>query len=186
MRGRHKRSGGESLRFFFVRVNLSPFVWGLNLRFNGFLLFIGYFIELVIFAEIRRHFGRYSAVCVNLSRFQRHLRPPVGRFKACQRFGRAGRFRAFWRVSRPYLRLCFFLIILYILLYRVRALRACVACVRCVRACVHICAYACINMQIWCRRCRRCRRCRQEKTPLPCRRCRRGVLSCCRVNLTRL
>ena len=127
MRGRHSGAGAKASAFF-VRVNLSPFVWGGNLHSNGFLLFVGYFIDLVIFAEIRRHFWLYLAVRVNLSRFQRHLRPPVGRFKACQRFGRAGRFRAFWRVSRPYLRPCFFLIILYIL-YRVRALRACVACV---------------------------------------------------------
>ena len=59
-----------------------------------------------------------------------------------------------------------FFLLYYIYYYIVRV---------CVQVRVHIYAYACINMQMWCRRCRRCRRCRQEKTPLPCRRCRRGV-----------
>lgn len=123
---------------FFVRVNLSPFVWGENLRFDGFLLFVGYFIDIVIFAEIRRYFRLYLAACVNLSRFQRHLRPSVGLFKACQRFGRAAPFRPSGRVSRPYLRPCFFLIILYILLYR--------ACVAWVRAYMCVCVYKYTNV----------------------------------------
>ena len=115
---------GATASAFFVRVNLSPFVWGRNLRSNGFLLFVGYFIELVIFAEIGRYFRRYLAVRVNLSRFQQHLRPSVGIFKACQRFGRLAPFRPSGRVSRPYLRPCFFFLLYYIiLLYRVRALR---------------------------------------------------------------
>ena len=127
---------------FFVRVNLSPFVWGGNLRSNGFLLFVGYFIDIVIFAEIRQYFWLYLAVRVNLSRFQRHLRPSVGLFKACRRFGRLASFRPSGRVSRPCVWPCFFLIILYIL-YRVRALRACVACVR---AYICVCVYKYANV----------------------------------------
>lgn len=66
------------------------------------------------------------------------IRPSVGLFKACQRFGRAGRFRPSACVSRPCVWPCFFLIILYILLYR--------ACLAWVRAYICVCVYKYANV----------------------------------------
>ena len=96
----------------------------------------------------------FNGICGRLSDFLRLAKGLDGR----DGFGRSG---AFLGLICGYV----FFLLYYIYYYIVRALRGC----------VHIYAYACINMQMWCRRCRRCRRCRQEKTPLPCRRCRRGV-----------